>query len=768
MALPPRTGLDVQQTWSTFKIWMQAIWDHIAILPAATIARGAWATGQNYALSDYVVQAGATYVCQVAHTSGAVFATDLAAGKWLLSSGVTGADLAAQNGAARIGVMQAGIGAVARTLENKNFESISILDFMTDAQKADAIAGTKTLDLTAPIQAAVNRICLIGGTLNAGWRVRVDSPIVGLCADSTLTVRINGTGGEIDFSNLVGGGGAAGSVTAFQIGGSVSTTSSLNANVLAGVMALDTVAPLGVVAGDIVQITSTDLFNPTRAYYYKGELCRVASVAGNTINVDTPLYDGYAAATTTVKKLIAPRIIVEGLRTIGNSNQVGVIVKYARDVEFSSNRTTGFRYACGYLWYCYNAAAWGNTARDFWYAGTGTSYGLGITSSQHVAVFANSIHGGRHAITGGGNEPCRDVTVYGNSVSNVVGVEQAIDAHGNCQYWRIEANQTTGIVGNGAIDLDVLNNTIIVNDTTQLESILLYQEIDAAYYNVRGNTIKALGANTRGVVLNTERSLVGSPVSLSLGRLNISSNSIDAVTSCILLAPRNAGSTNCTIKKLVLANNIAVSHVGQPLSINFAGVADLLINSIDIEGGTYEAEAQAAIAMAVNAPASYPRVWATGTKLLAQRPASYHSVLAGTDVRLQGCYVNGASAGGAASRSMRFINTGVTEVLDCVVENFALANGIELDAGGPATYYERGTRFKTTASKVPLNTAAAQVISHIGNGERKVFWAAAIPTTGTWAVGDQAVVLTPVVGQPKAWRCTVAGTPGTWISEGNL
>ena len=47
-------------------------------------------------------------------------------------------------------------------------------------------------------------------------------------------------------------------------------------------------------------------------------------------------------------------------------------------------------------------------------------------------------------------------------------------------------------------------------------------------------------------------------------------------------------------------------------------------------------------------------------------------------------------------------------------------------------------------------------------------FAAAAPTTGTWAVGDRVIQLTPVVGNPTGWRCTVAGTPGTWVSEGNL
>lgn len=42
------------------------------------------------------------------------------------------------------------------------------------------------------------------------------------------------------------------------------------------------------------------------------------------------------------------------------------------------------------------------------------------------------------------------------------------------------------------------------------------------------------------------------------------------------------------------------------------------------------------------------------------------------------------------------------------------------------------------------------------------------PTTGTWSVGAYVKQKAPSVGQPKGWYCTVAGTPGTWVSEGNL
>jgi len=58
-------------------------------------------------------------------------------------------------------------------------------------------------------------------------------------------------------------------------------------------------------------------------------------------------------------------------------------------------------------------------------------------------------------------------------------------------------------------------------------------------------------------------------------------------------------------------------------------------------------------------------------------------------------------------------------------------------------------------------------MSILSGGQRLVM-AAAAPTTETWAVGDVCINSNPVVGQPKGWRCTVAGTPGTWVSEGNL
>lgn len=51
---------------------------------------------------------------------------------------------------------------------------------------------------------------------------------------------------------------------------------------------------------------------------------------------------------------------------------------------------------------------------------------------------------------------------------------------------------------------------------------------------------------------------------------------------------------------------------------------------------------------------------------------------------------------------------------------------------------------------------------------RQVDFMDAAPTSGSWARGDRVFKRNPAVGQPKGWICTVAGTPGTWVSEGNL
>ena len=59
-------------------------------------------------------------------------------------------------------------------------------------------------------------------------------------------------------------------------------------------------------------------------------------------------------------------------------------------------------------------------------------------------------------------------------------------------------------------------------------------------------------------------------------------------------------------------------------------------------------------------------------------------------------------------------------------------------------------------------------MSNSGTGVAVTWRSSAVPASGTWAVGDTTEQSVPAVGSPKRWRCTVAGTSGTWVSEGNL
>lgn len=61
------------------------------------------------------------------------------------------------------------------------------------------------------------------------------------------------------------------------------------------------------------------------------------------------------------------------------------------------------------------------------------------------------------------------------------------------------------------------------------------------------------------------------------------------------------------------------------------------------------------------------------------------------------------------------------------------------------------------AYKFPINTA-----------QNSVLYSGEIPTgvdyaTATWARGDTFYNSEPAVGQPIGWKCTVSGTPGTWV-----
>jgi hypothetical protein len=126
------------------------------------------------------------------------------------------------------------------------------------------------------------------------------------------------------------------------------------------------------------------------------------------------------------------------------------------------------------------------------------------------------------------------------------------------------------------------------------------------------------------------------------------------------------------------------------------------------------------------------------------------------------------------------------------VSNSQVSNN-NLESTGPVFYLVACPRVKMTANRFYSNygsysiifTGAASsndgtvadesndfhgtILHDAGTGGILSRYADSFPgASGFHAVGDRVIQSVPVVGQPKGWRCTVAGYPGTWASEGNL
>ena len=96
--------------------------------------------------------------------------------------------------------------------------------------------------------------------------------------------------------------------------------------------------------------------------------------------------------------------------------------------------------------------------------------------------------------------------------------------------------------------------------------------------------------------------------------------------------------------------------------------------------------------------------------------------------------------------------------------------GGEYSTSGTVAIGTGGTCTGSFIDKSCFFGAASGLIHNAGTGCIIEWYVAnsTIPTTGTFAVGDHAIPIAPAVGSPKGWFTTVAGTPGTQSSEGNL
>ena len=150
--------------------------------------------------------AAATVTALVATTSASV--PDAVSATQPLTFGQV-ASTASGHGAALVGFLQSGTGAVAQTAQLKLLQMVSAFDFMTAAQISDVQAGTLTLDVTTACQNAINAAgtngavyfppgsYLLSATLNGTTNLQM----IGSGRNSTIFRRFTDYGNTLNFTN---------------------------------------------------------------------------------------------------------------------------------------------------------------------------------------------------------------------------------------------------------------------------------------------------------------------------------------------------------------------------------------------------------------------------------------------------------------------------------------------------------------------------------------------------------------------------------------
>lgn len=339
-------------------------------------------------------------------------------------------------------------------------------------------------------------------------------------------------------------------------------------------------------------------------------------------------------------------------------------------------------------------------------------------------------------------------TAYGILFYNVVSFtdtfNQAVDNYiENIQGSVISNNSGAGIYGASQGGLQIIGNTIrnccvqTVNATLTPAAIGLNGVGGAGQspFLISDNHIENM-PNFRGVEV----------ASWTLGGVidgNVISFAVGGVPDFAILVQ------NCS--------NVTVSNNDINVNINIAGTrgiyvlaASLTVANINLNGNTINGCAFRQIS-----------VEGTGGFNVQNLSVSGNSLVGGgtTCIPMQLLAVQGASVNGnmASVSTLNALNiNGCTGVR--ITGGYWSTIGttaVSLTGTNTGGYFDK-SNFVSTAI---ANSGTGMIVEQLGS---------APPGGGTAALGDRIEQSIPVLGNPKGWRCTAAGSPGTWTSEGNL
>ena len=609
--------------------------------------------------------------------------------------------------------------------------------------------GDGAADDTLPLSYMFDSIAN-GGTVTCRPNAiyRVTSAITKTFANGAV-VTINGNGAKIDATSV--------SSSFLTLGGSVVSTQDLAAAVAKHDTTITTSAALSAVDGDVVLISSSDYFTPYYPAFPSGELVRVDGTATTTINLLKGLYAGYDSATTTVSLLATPHININNLTVEQNGNYTGIILQYVRVANVDGCRISGSRDTGISVRYTYSGLLQGNTISDGWYSGTGTSYNIGIYSSQNIKCIGNTLLDHRHAISCGGQEPCRDIEYIGNSCQQHPSVNDtmSLDSHANTEGILVMGNTAPSISMFGK-NVKVVGN-VLRSDGVANSPLTVWLVQDSDYCEIADNTV--ISTNGDGGVWVAPTISATSPVSsVTVGRVLITGNSVSTDSgNAFSLSPR--GNMSATINDCVVTGNVFVSTADDAYAAQYAsrtaGAYNITTDVVQSSGNVYHSTAFNPVY--IDPDVGIGHFLSTSDVFKGNRDSSSSNALytGGTDVTFNTPVIDGGTH--AQPHKLTFSNSGTTRLFDATLIN--IAGGIVLNC---ADYCERGTVFDADSTTSVTNTSNARIITGYTLNGMTEGYGEFIPQSGVFVKGSHQYNSLPAANIPKGWICTTGGGSPTF------